>query len=216
MRRRKLIRTTFFDRLFLFVNGMGVAGMMYAAIHNGEWFNLWIPIAITIFSLGDGFGRVCNGHVQTDDFHNEFFEGDVKRLHTDNGVATLLNRMFGLYLGYYMEDIPLAGSRHRLALFWPDGQICRSTSAPFAPPFQRTDGSSHLKEGTVGIPFDPKTRGDEGDGFVEALVDSMKNGVSICDECGTQSLELPPFSTASELKMKLQLSGRGLRRRAGR
>lgn len=200
-----IIRTTFTDRLIIFIVGMSVPAMALAMIKSGQYFNIWIPAMMTYFVLSKAFKKVGNGRNQVDGRmqydSGSFIFDDIYPVQTTNETVAVLNKHFGLWLGKYEVEMPFF--EDRVSLFWPDGTIVKTRDiyptlkdvefVSISEAFKR-DGNKHISKIDTSL-----------DEAVNALVIRLSPGLTIEDDEYRHKAVIPAFSSAKELDMKLGL-----------
>ena len=197
-----IIRTTFIDRLIIFIVGMSVPAMTFAMIRSGQYFNIWIPIMMTYFVLSKALKKVGNGRNQVDGRmqydSGTFIFDNIYPIQTTNETIAVLNKHFGLWLGKYEVETPFF--ENRVGLFWPDGTIIKTRDTLFISEFIsisesfRQKGDKYLSTMTTTL-----------DEAVNEIVMKLSAGLTLEDDEYCHKAVIPTFSSAKELDMKLNL-----------
>ena len=127
----------------------------------------------------------------------DFKDVDVKRVKTNNKIAISLERTFGLYVGQYKCH----NCSERIALFWPGKELCY-----FRDIVKNHEGEMTSVLLSVDHAIMHSCGSDELERAIEALLSKDRlSERTVVDIHEKNIIELPRFSTESELVMKLDL-----------
>jgi hypothetical protein len=127
----------------------------------------------------------------------DFKDVDVKRVKTNNKIAISLEKTFGLYVGQYKCH----NGSERISLFWPGKEQCY-----FRESVKNHEGDVTSVLLCVDHAITHSCGSDEFELAIEALLSSDRlSERTIVDINEKNIIELPRFSTESELVMKLDL-----------
>ena len=129
--------------------------------------------------------------------YTDFKNVNVKQVKTDNKVAIALEKTFGLYIGLYTCH----GSSKRIALFWPEKELCYSRDL-----LNNLEGEAT----SVLLSFDHAIIHSFGLDELELSIGNLLSRdrlseKTIVDLHEKNIIKIPRFSTESELIIKLDL-----------
>lgn len=202
---KSIARMTMTDRLMLFFSGVWTSSIAMSVVNEKISMSI-IFASILILSMSFiSLKHIFRGSPQFDGTCN-FYDKDVSRLYSDDETLCVLCKFFGMFLGVYTDSFSGMKSK-RLALFWPNGDLCMKKSEilncngdevsimdPISTPFTSFDFSEINSERALRL--------------IKTIVSSTTIGGSkILNYDGTMEADIPEFKTANELKMKLDING---------
>lgn len=140
--------------------------------------------------------------------YSDYKDIEIRKVETQNRVALVLERMFKLYIGLYSckEGIK------RIALFWPEKKLCYFRHYPNAG-YSASYNSINSFDGDVTkvlLPVERTvnlTEGPQIERELEKLLSKDELSEStIVDIDEKNVVNIPKFSSPSELEIKLDLS----------